>query len=182
MADKLYKRIVIIGAAGTGKTTLVEAISKKLNLKLIQEQARIICKRLGFSNIYEIKDQKQFRVQVLKDQIKLEERFKNFISDRSTIDCWAHWIRWNYETAKTFESEKYYKLAFGQALKYSKIIYIPRIIKPKNDGFRWNDNDYQNQIDRLLKDILFEWGLIQKTCIIQSSKLNERIKEIINFI
>lgn len=182
MAGKPHKRIVIIGAASTGKTTLAEAISKKLNLKLIQEQARIICKRLGSNNIYEIKDQKQFRFQVLKDQIKLEERLKNFISDRSTIDCWVHWIRWNYETAKTFESEKYYKLAFSQALKYSKIIYVPRIIKPKNDGFRWNDNDYQNQIDRLFKDILFEWNLIQRTYIIQSSKLNERVKEAMNFI
>lgn len=182
MTAKSYKRMVIIGAAGTGKTTLAKAICKKLKLQLIEEQARIICKKLGYKNIYEIKDQQRFRFQVLKDQIKLEEKLKDFISDRSTIDCWVHWVRWNYETAKTFESEKYYKLAFSQALKYSKIIYIPRIIKPKNDGFRWNDNNYQNQIDRLFKDILFEWDLIKRTHIIRSSKLNERVKEVLSFV
>lgn len=181
MLNKSPKRIVIIGSAGVGKTTLLNALSKKLTSKVIPEQARSICKRLGYKNIYEIEDPYNFRVLTLKEQIKLEERLKQFISDRSTIDCWIHYMRWSWSIRKTFESERYFRLAKNQALKYSHIIYIPRMFKIKHeDGFRWNNEDYQNQIDRLFREILLEWQLMHKTYIIQSNNLKDRIKEVIN--
>lgn len=178
--NNTQKRLVIIGAASSGKTTLAKELSKKLRLKLIPEQARIICNKLGYKNIYNIKNTKEFRLLVLNEQIKLEEKYKNFISDRGTIDCWVHWLRWNIETAKSYESEKYYKLAKNQALKYSNIIYIPRLIKLKSDGFRWNDEDYQNQIDRLFKETLLSWELMSRTIVARSIKLKDRIREVLD--
>lgn len=177
------KRIVIIGSAGVGKTTLLEKLKSKLGLKAIPEQARTVCKELGFKNIYEIEKPNYFRQLTLKTQIKKEEVLKEFISDRSTIDCWVHWVRWSWSSATTAESEKYYKLAFSQALKYSHIIFIPRsfTFKAENDGFRWNNEEYQNQIDRLFREILLDWNLMNRTYIIQSNNLNERIKEIKRF-
>ena len=182
MLAKSPKRIAIIGSAGVGKTTLIEKLKDELRLAIIPEQARIICKELGYKNIYEIDKPNYFRQLALKNQIKKEEILKEFISDRSTIDCWVHWVRWSWSEAKTFESEKYFKLAFNQALKYSHVIYVPRLFKSKNDGFRWNNEDYQNQIDRLFKQTLLEWQLITRTHIIQSNKLNERLKEIKDFL
>jgi len=176
------KRIVIIGSAGVGKTTLAKKLTGKIELSLIPEQARIICKKLGYKNIYEIKDPHKFRYQVLKEQIKAEEKYKQFLSDRSTIDCWVHWVRWSWGSKKTYESEKYFNLSFNQALKYSHIIYIPRIIKPKEDGFRWNDESYQNQIDRLIKELLLEWSLMNRTYIVKSTKSNERVQEVKNYL
>ena len=182
MLNKSPKRIVIIGSASVGKTTLLNAIKAKLNLNVIPELVRVICKKLGYENIYEIKDQNKFRILVLREQIKLEEKYNQFLSDRSTIDCWVHYVRWSWQSQKTFEAEKYFKLAYNQALKYSHIIYIPRIIKPKDDGFRWNDESYQNQIDRLFKGILLEWELMKRVYIIKSGNLKERITEAINYI
>ena len=83
---------------------------------------------------------------------------------------------------KTFESEKYYKFAYGQALKYSQIIYIPRLFKTKEDGFRWNDEDYQNQTDRLFREILLEWQLMGRTYIVESKDLKERAKEVMKYL
>lgn len=182
MLKKSPKRIIITGSAGVGKTTLLNGIKKYTGLSIIGEQARIICNKLGYKNIYEIKDHSKFRLLTLKAQIKQEEKYKQFISDRSTIDCWVHWIRWSWNNQKTFESEKYFKLAYNQALKYSHIIYIPRLIKPKEDGFRWNDNDYQNQIDRLFREVLMEWQLMNKTYVLQSKDLKNRIKEVKSFL
>ena len=178
MQKKSPQRIVIIGSAGVGKTCLLNEIKKNLHLRIIPEQARIICKELGYKNIYDIKDPTKFRSLTLKKQVKLEEEFNQFISDRSTIDCWVHWIRWSWCTTKTFESEKYFKLAYRQALKYSHIIYIPRLFKPKDDGFRWNDEEYQKQIDRLFKQLLLEWEMMSKTYIIKSKDLKERVREV----
>ena len=183
MLNNPPKRIVIIGSAGIGKTWLLEALKEKIHLKIIPEQARVICKKLGHKNIYEIKDPTLFRILTLKEQIKQEEKLKEFISDRSTIDCWIHWVRWSWGTRKTFESEEYFKLAKSQALKYSHIIYIPRLIKTaKDDGFRWNNEEYQNQIDRLFREILLEWQLMNKTYIIKSKKLKERVKEVQDYL
>ena len=182
MLDRSLKRIVIIGSAGVGKTTLLEGLKKYIKLKTIPEQARVICKQLGYSNIYEIKDPHKFRWQTLYEHIRLEEKYKEFISDRSTVDCWTHWVRWSWGATKTYESEKYFRLAFNQALKYSHIIYIPRLIKPSDDGFRWNDEDYQNQVDRLLKETLLQWELMNKTYIVQSNQVKERIQEILQLL
>lgn len=182
MLNKSLKRIVIIGSAGVGKTSLLNEIKSSFHLRVIPEQARIVCKKLGYKNIYEITDPTKFRFLTLKEQIKLEEKYKRFISDRSTIDCWVHWIRWSYSNTKSFESEKYFKLAYTQALKYSHIIYIPRLFKPKEDGFRWNDEEYQNQVDRLFKEILLGWELMSRTYIVKSKTLKERIKEVKNYL
>ena len=184
MSNKSPKRIVIIGSAGVGKTSLLEALKEKNHLKIIPEQARVVCKKLGYKNIYEIEDPTSFRILTLKEQIKLEERYKQFISDRGTIDCWIHWVRWSWGTRKTFETEEYFKLAYKAALKYSHILYIPRLTKTKakEDGFRWNNEEYQNQIDRMFREILLEWQLMNKTYLIRSKDLRGRIKEASEYI
>ena len=184
---KHNKRIVIIGSAGVGKTTLFNSLKRRLGLKPINEIARDLCIRLGYKNIYEIKDQEKFRFLVLEEQIKLEEKYKEFISDRSTIDCWVHWVRWSWNKVETdrwgiYESEKYYELSRNQALKYSHIIYIPRLFKGKEDGFRWNDESYQKQLNRLFKETLFEWDLMKRVYIINSKDVNERVRDGIKFI
>ena len=184
MSKQREKRIVIIGSAGVGKTTLLKGLQNKVKLKVIPELARIVCRELGYKNIYEIEDPNKFRIETLKKQIKLEEKYKSFISDRSTVDCWVHWMRWSWGRAKTYESEKYFKFTYNQALKYSHIIYIPRIgnIKAKNDGFRWNNEEYQNQMDRLFKECLLEWQLMHRTCIVEKERKKERIKEVLKFL
>ena len=179
------KRIVIVGSAGIGKTTLAEHIKDKLHIRFIPEQARVICKTLGYKSIYEIKDPNYFRVLVLKKQIKLEEKLKNFLTDRGTIDCWIHWLRWSAGRAMSHETENYFNTAYGQALKYSHIIYIPYSLGSSiksNDGFRWNNEEYQNQIDRLFKQTLLEWELMNKTYIVKSKILKDRIKEVLGYL
>lgn len=175
-------RITLTGASGVGKTTLAQHLSEKLNLPLIPELGREICKEMGFERIGDIPDQEKFKVQVLARQIELEEHLQHFIADRSAIDCWVLWQRWNLCSAMTYDTERYYNHAREQSLKYTHIIYVPPHFKTVEDGFRWTDPDYITQLDRIVRMTLFDMNLWSKTLTISSDKIEARIEEVTGWI
>ena len=172
------KRIIAIGASGVGKTTLVESLTPLLSLPVIPELGRALCAEMGNERIGEIEDQEGFKEKVLDAQIEEENNLGSFISDRSTIDCWVLWQRWNICSAMTYTTEAYYQKARNQAEKYTHIIYIPPMFKPVEDGFRWCDLDYQQQIDRLVRMTLYEWQLFDIVYEIKSDQPEKRVEEI----
>lgn len=180
MSSAATRRLILTGAAGVGKTTLAQALAPRLKLELIPEVGRQLCVDMGFGLIGEIPDQQAFKQEVLSLQIEAEERLGSFISDRSTIDCWVLWQRWNICSAMTYDTEKYYDQALKQSEKYTCVIYIPPMFAPPEDGFRWTDADYQRQIDRLVRMTIFEWRLTEKTYVVQSEGINARVDEVIN--
>lgn len=175
-------RIIVTGASGVGKTTLVEMLAPLISLPVIPELGRQICAEMGYKTIGEIPDQEKFKQKVLEAQVKAEEEANSFISDRSTIDCWVLWQRWNLSQAMTFDSENYYLTARAQAEKYTHIIYIPPMFPPSEDGFRWTDIDYQRQIDRLVRMTLHEWNLLDRTYTVQSLQNQERLAEVLKWL
>lgn len=180
--DNKDKRIIITGASGVGKTTLVELLAPLLSLPVIPELARDMCTALGCRTIGEIRDQEGFKRQVLQKQSEEEFRLGRFISDRSAIDCWVLWQRWNICQAMSYDTESYYESARKQAGGYSEIIYLPPMFAPVDDGFRWTDRDYQRQVDRLVRMTLYDWDLWGRTYVVQSSKTEERVKEVIEWL
>lgn len=179
---KMYKKIVFVGAAGVGKTSLLDAVCKKdqtsANWTKIPEVARQLCEERGFKSIYDIKDHEQFRLDVLDKQIELENQAESFIADRSTIDCWTHYLRWSLATAMVEDAEHYYQKAKAQAEKYDLIIFVPKTFETPDDGFRWANDTYQIQIERIMKSLLYEWDLLDKTYTLKTSSLEDRIKEL----
>lgn len=165
-----------------GKTSLVELLAARLNLPIIPELGRRMCQEMGYSKIGDIPDQESFKRQVLARQIEEEEALGSFISDRSTIDCWVLWQRWNICSAMTYDTESYYETARAQSKKYSTIIYIPPMFPPIDDGFRWTDLDYQKQIDRLVRMTLLEWELWSNTYVIQSDGADLRAAEVLSWL
>lgn len=176
------RRIILTGASGVGKTTLAEPLSKELGLPIIPELGRDICRQLGFERIGDIPDQEAFKKSVLEAQIQTEEKYQNFVSDRSTIDCWVLWQRWNICQAMSYDTEAYYEKARQQSEKYTHIIFVPPMFPPEDDGFRWTDADYQKQIDRLARMTLYEWGLVEKTLFVKAKSVEERLKEIAGWL
>jgi len=171
-------RLILTGASGVGKTSLVEKLAPMLDLKVIPELGRQICLEMGFDRIGDIPDQEGFKQKVLTAQVESEEKLSRFISDRSTIDCWVLWQRWNICSAMSYDTESYYDLARKQSQKYTHIIYVPPMFPPPEDGFRWTDRDYQKQIDRLVRMTLHEWGLLERTYVVRSEGLENRVSEV----
>jgi predicted ATPase len=176
------RRLIITGASGVGKTTMVEELAPLLSLPVIPEIARKLCHDMGHDRPTQIVDQKAFKEKVLDLQIEAEEEVGAFISDRSTIDCWALWQRWELCSAMTYDTEAYYKKARAQAGKYTHVIYVEPSFPPEEDGFRWTDADYQQQIDRIIRMTLFDWQLWPRTFVVQSSDKQTRIKEALHWL
>jgi predicted ATPase len=172
------KRIIVTGASGVGKTTLVEMLAPLLSLSVIPELGRKLCYDLGYERIGDIPEQEDFKRKVLEAQIDAENASGSFISDRSTIDCWVLWQRWNICSAMTYDTESYYNKAREQAQRYTHIIYVPPMFEPVEDGFRWTEPDYQKQIDRFVRTTIYEWQLSDATYVVQSSDNDSRLKEV----
>ncbi len=176
---KSTTRVVITGASGVGKTTLVELLAPLLSVPIIPELARQMCLDMGYDKIGNIPDQEGFKKQVLNRQIEEENRLENFVSDRSTIDCWALWQRWNQNTAMTYDTEEVYAKARSQAETYTHIIYVPPMFPPVDDGFRWTEPDYQKQMDRIIRMTLYDWNLWDKTLTISDKDSDARVREVL---
>lgn len=183
-------RIAIVGAAGVGKTTLLDNLfqdnKNNNNNKVIQsyskidEVVRILCKERGYQSPYDIPEAElhKFREDVLERQILLENEAGMFIVDRSTIDAWAYFMRWSWNTCTVELAESFYEKAYSQALKYDLLIYIPIMFPAEDDGFRWTNAIYHKQIDRLLKSVIKDWGLEDKVYEIKALDLSTRVEEL----
>lgn len=182
--QKKARRIIVVGASGVGKTTLVEALAPLLHLPVIPELGRKLCLDMGYKRIGDIPQEQQenFKRLVLEAQIERESAAGEWVSDRSSIDCWVLWQRWNICSAMTYDTEAYYEKARAQSAHYTHVIYIPPMFAPPEDGFRWTDADYQKEIDRLVRMTLFEWGLLPHTLTMKSKDHEERLRESILFI
>jgi len=178
------RRVIITGASGVGKTTLVEKLAPIFDLHIIPELGRKLCEELGYSYIGEIPDQEAFKWQVLKAQIEEEcmHAEAGFMSDRSTLDCWVLWQRWNICQAMSYDTEKYYQQSRTHADLYTHIVVVPPMFDPVDDGFRWTDKDYQKQIDRLIRMTLYDWGLLDRTLFVQSLDAADRVREITRWL
>jgi hypothetical protein len=177
-----HRRIVLTGASGVGKTSLASVLAERIGLPLVPEIARVLCAERGYANPAEIPDQEKFRQDVLQKQIDAETLTGSFIGDRSTIDCWVMWQRWNMCTAMTYDSEAYYDTCRAQAEAYTQIIYIPPLFTPVDDAFRWTEPDYIKQLDRLTRLTLYDWSLLDRTYTITSDGVDLRLLEVTRWL
>jgi hypothetical protein len=134
-------RIAISGAHGVGKSTLAVLLSTELQLPRIDEVARTVADKMGFSSTQEVvkahpMDKERFQNTILSCQINTEfsNYARGFISDRSVIDVAAYstWYKLP-ETAKLRQNA----VAYARQ-NYDLLFYIPLgDIPAEDDGFRW---------------------------------------------
>ena len=81
-------KICISGAHGTGKTTLVDLISKRLDIPKIPEIIRGVYQKLDLpkTNLLSLKDRLRSQEIILNIQYIIENQVGSYISDRSVID------------------------------------------------------------------------------------------------
>ena len=183
-------RIAFLGACGTGKTTLVEAMYKDLGLKPVYNNARNVMSGLGITDLTDVEDTKRallcesILITRLTKQLELFD--EGFISDRSIIDELMYWELDNEKNFPSLTSTlKDFVYTFLNKNKYDLLICIPVEFdlseKEKNaDRLRWVD-EHRYLEDKFVKDFYNEEKEKLNCCkkiIMITGSIEERKKQI----
>lgn len=172
-------RIALIGSHGTGKTSVVEELVRITKLPIIEEIARNY--DMNTSNVDKYKHyQKQLLLEQIRTETSLILSKGNFISDRSSIDNMAYfWLKCKSNATKQ-EMVRYGQIAIHNSLRYSHLFYVPiEIPLPTDDGFRFEDEAFQRDIDSKINEIISKFGV---GVITIRGTLDERVKTVLEAV
>ena len=151
---KQKKRIIITGAHGTGKTTLMNALAQDGTRTITQIDRKVVAENgWGHSENTTTECQKAI-FKAIKKELSSK---RNYISDRG-LSCVA---AYTFNKALTEDIPK--KVADKQYLDMEKfhkdnpdilVVYVPIEFPVVTDGVRSDDPEFQEQIDFLIKNIL----------------------------
>jgi len=178
----LHYKIALTGAHGTGKTTLVDIISREMNITSIKNTVRTFWEKSGVEDFEKIPRniRGEFQKLLILNQIKKEDDIfgNSYITDRSLIDYLAYTkvssdiqeSDWNILKALVKERVK----------SYTHIIYVPIEFEAQKERLR-ADIAIQQDIDKVIQELLPEICQGDKFVWISGS-IKERVQMIKDFI
>ncbi|MCK9369542.1 ATP-binding protein [Candidatus Dojkabacteria bacterium] len=150
-------RILIIGAQGTGKTTLAnDIVSANPELKLLPEVAR-----MALAAGFKLDKSADFETElwIALTQIGMEDKAgDNWVADRGLVDLLAYVIN-------LFPEDEHLMNIIQRMLEkrlktYDLVIYLPTGEFPLvEDGVRLIDYDFQESIDLAIRQIIDRYGI-----------------------
>jgi nicotinamide riboside kinase len=169
-------RIAIVGSFSTGKTTLAEALAKRMELPLLPETAREVVE-LGFKLDKDATPETEALIFLKQYNNEISER--EFVGDRSLIDVMAYagWVLDNQPRAKEIALwEECEKLAERRLRgNYSHVFYLPIEFPIVLDGLRPDDPAFQEEIDNRVVKILRAHDIDYRTL---SGSVEERLQQV----
>lgn len=151
-------RIALSGSAGTGKSTLGQALARELGLPYIAEGMR---RRLEAGLDLHSLDHGQFRAllwELWQEQVQAEDAavaaHGGFVADRSPWDFAAFWLHYRFASDRQ-ETERFFATARARAAALDRVLLLPWGVLPlQADGVRnsnpWLQRHFQACLEGLL--------------------------------
>ena len=175
MAKKTAKRIILTGAQGTGKTTLMNELAKD-GIRTISHIRKTAAEN-GIDISTATEEGQKIYFKTLKKELSSK---RSYVSDRG-LTCVA---AYTFDKAVTGEISK--KTADKQYIDLVKfhnenpdvlLVYVPIEFSIEDDGERSIDPDFQLKIDFLIKNLLDTSGIKYITV---TGTVEERLNQINN--
>ena len=184
-------RIILIGAHGTGKTTLANALSKVIDTPVVESVAREFFKDWKFLEDCEMINPKAGRVRTAEakqniicsmsrwDFMRWVNADVPVIMTRCPLDTLAYGfadplvsdnlMNTNVEILK--ESQE-----FCNAIEKSLFIYLPIEFAIEDDGVRPMDKMFQKNVDTCMRKLMYEFHIAP---LVVTGSVEERMKAIL---
>ena len=189
--DGKADRIILIGAHGTGKTTLANKLKELLGITVVESVSREFHKDMKYLEDNGILDKRVSKVATVS-------ALQNIICSMSRWD-YMRWIdvdevvimtRCPLDTlayAKADDdvnpiiytaNEKILKdnKEFMDSLKTSLFVYLPIEFGIEDDGTRPIDKEFQKKVDQAMRELMYEF---QITPLVVTGTVKERVEQII---
>lgn len=117
-------RLAFCGASGTGKTTLAEWVSKKLDIPVNPVGSRSVARQMGFDNPYDVDKagkRGEFQHRLVEAKREWEDAHESFVTDRTTLDNLAYTV---LHDVYCINQELVQKVADGLG-RYTHVVFCP---------------------------------------------------------
>ena len=121
-------RIGIVGAAGTGKTTLAKALADHLGSEYLPDTVIGVLRELGrdsWRGVSDVKQRRRVREDALRRKIAAEAEHAAFVSDKTVVDYLAYWLQNQSEHEDAATNTRFVADCRAAAARYDLLVYLP---------------------------------------------------------
>ena len=189
--DDKVDRIILIGAHGTGKTTLANKLNELLGITVVESVSREFYKDMKYledASILDGRVSKVAKTTALQNVMCSMSRWdymrwidveEAIIMTRCPLDTLAY-----AKADKNVGDDIYIQNLnilkespeFMDSLKTSLFIYLPIEFGIEDDGTRPMDKEFQKAVDQAMRDLMHEF---QITPLVVTGTVKERVEQII---
>lgn len=184
-------KVTFVGAHGTGKTTLVKALSEHITLlgircSITPEVPRIVCENSGDPTFFRRGNNSLLKQTVLLVGQPIYESSTPagdasvLLCDRAILD---HWAYTRHSFMQELKSENILRpldnLIAKHCRSYNFIFYVPIEFAPQDDGTRESDHEFQRAIDEEIRELLKTYKLAYHTI---NGTVPERVAQVMNVL
>ena len=189
--DNQYDRIILIGAHGTGKSTLAQGLSELLGFPVVESVAREFKKDMQY-----LEEAKVFDPRISKLQLKDAQQnvicsmsYWDFmrwvkaevpcIMTRCPLDTLAYAMTDKEVTNSTYKNNLIIlkeNPEFMEAIHKSMFVYLPIEFGLEDDGVRPTDKEYQKHVDRAMRQLIYRFEIAP---LVVTGTVEERIEQVL---
>jgi integrase len=181
MRREAKMKLGFIGAGGTGKTTVMNLVSKQLGLPIMKSASRQVfeSRRIREDDQFTMTEAQKWNLQnrifVLKQE--LDATTEHFIADRTLLDHFCYCL---YRCSKSVDKRMTDNLqtrVLDNLKKYDFLFYFPTgVFDAQPDGLRADDYAYRLMIGAIMEGLLHRYEI--PCYLMQESLIHERVEGI----
>jgi len=170
-------KLSISGSFSVGKSTLFRVLKKRVEgYDFINEISREVMKEMNTNNqTMSLEERILHQRLCVEKQIQREAQSQNFITDYCTIDN----LNYSYGLGIYDEVRELVIEHLKKIGGYDIIFYVPIQFPLEKDGVRYENREFQKEIDTRLKKLLKEFNL---PFVEITGNLKNRVEKVLSFI